>query len=354
MSTNYKASAPYRRRLLRLADSIVAKSAEREKLVAERDKLIKNSMDEFERQRQSFVDRIKMGQERGDVDAIKRYQASVDALPNPRPKLEKDYAPKIDALEKQLTTLKSDFDRVQAQSAPMSAADRQRLEGKRDALTAAGSESEKKWLGLLAQAQKQIDDALTLQNEKVKQNILTDQRRQVIRSDLDKLERERISTARLDQVRRIAARFYREKPEDVSNDKVDLVSNIWFGSLALLAALAGPMTALVSLELQKLGDEGVAGRKPSWLRRTFLSWRWRRVRTIKVLVEVPVEKEVEKRVEVPVERVIKEIIYVPIFTNDPDALRKAMDQTLEKDVAQHLKFSLAGATHGNPAQHETS
>jgi len=323
-------------------------------MIAEREKLTKNSMDEFERQRQSFDERIKMAQERGDTEAIKRYQLQEDALTNPRIKIEKDYAPKVDALDKQLATLKADFDRKQAESAPMSQADRQRLESKRDELRAQISESDKKWQGLLAEANKQINDALTLQSATVRETIAINQRRQAIRAELDKLERDRISTARLDQVRRIAARFYGVKPEDASSDKVDLVSNVWFGSLALLAALAGPMTALVSLELQKLGDEGIRDRRASWSRRTYLTWRWRRVRTIKIPVEVPVEKEVEKRVEVPIEKIVKEIMYVPIFTDDPEALRRAMDQTLEKDVSEQLKFSLAGARNGNSAQHQTS
>jgi len=207
---------------------------------------------------------------------------------------------------------------------------------------------------MLAEANKQINDALTLQSQGVKEDISINQRREAIRRELDKLEKERIETARLDQVRRIAARFYAAKPEDVSSDRVDVVSNIWFGSLALLAALAGPMTALVSLELQKLGDEGIRSRKSGLLRRMLISWRWRRVRTIRVPVEVHVEKEVEKRVEVPVEKVIKEIMYVPIFTDDPDALRRAMDQSLEREVAEHLKFSLAGTANGNSAQHQAS
>ena len=338
----------------RLADTISAKSAEREKVVAEREKFIKNSVDEFERQRQSFDDRLKLAQERNDTEAIRRYQAQEDALANPRPKIEKEYSLRVEALEKDLVTLNVDFDRKQAQSAPMSQLDRQKLEAKRDDLRGQISNSDKKWQSRLSQANSQMNDALTLQSDGVRENITIDKRRQSIGTELDRLERERIQTARLDQIRRIAARFYAAKPEDVTNDKVDFISNIWFGSLALLAALAGPMTALVSLELQKLGDEGIRNKKAGLLRRLLVSWRWRRIRTVKVPVEIPVEREVEKRVEVTVEKIIKEIMYVPIFTDDPEALRRAMDQSLDKDIADHLKFSLAGLANGNTAQYKAS
>ncbi|WP_432284226.1 hypothetical protein SLT36_20815 [Aminobacter sp. BA135] len=41
----------------------------------------------------------------------------------------------------------------------------------------------------------------------------------------------------------------------------------------------------------------------------------------------------------PVERVVKEILYVPLLTDDPDALRKALDADLPSDVAEMVKIS---------------
>jgi hypothetical protein len=61
---------------------------------------------------------------------------------------------------------------------------------------------------------------------------------------------------------------------------------------------------------------------------------------------VPVEKEVEKRVEVPVEKIVKEILYVPILTDDPEAVLRALNETLDKDVADLVTLSLAGPKHG--------
>ena len=89
------------------------------------------------------------------------------------------------------------------------------------------------------------------------------------------------------------------------------------------------------------------GRLSRAIRYTLLKWRWRRVRTVSRPVEVPVEKEVEKRVEVPVERVVKEILYVPILTDDPEAVRRLLDQTLERDVADLVKVSVVGTKNGS-------
>jgi hypothetical protein len=71
------------------------------------------------------------------------------------------------------------------------------------------------------------------------------------------------------------------------------------------------------------------------------------VRSVKVPVEVPVEREVEKRVEVPVERVVKEILYVPILTDDPEAVRRGLRETLDKDIADLVTLSLAGPSRGS-------
>lgn len=59
-------------------------------------------------------------------------------------------------------------------------------------------------------------------------------------------------------------------------------------------------------------------------------------------VEVPVDREVEKRVEVPVEKVVKEILYVPILTDDPDALRRALSEDLPAEVVDLVQVAAKG------------
>ena len=117
-----------------------------------------------------------------------------------------------------------------------------------------------------------------------------------IAGQLSELEKQRIEDARTDQFRRIAARLYGMKPENVTPEQAGFVSNVWSGSLAMLAALAGPVTAIVALALQSIAsrnEKATQGGKLSRLaRRLVLGWRWRRVRTVTVPVEIPVEKEV--------------------------------------------------------------
>ena len=125
------------------------------------------------------------------------------------------------------------------------------------------------------------------------------------------------------------------------------VALVWFGSLAFIAALAGPITAMVALALQRIADQAEDHRESRLsrlVRRMLVRWRWRRVRTVKVPVEVPVDREVEKRVEVPVEKVIKEILYVPVLTDDPEALRRALGRKLPPEVADLVRVSAASAT----------
>jgi hypothetical protein len=64
---------------------------------------------------------------------------------------------------------------------------------------------------------------------------------------------------------------------------------------------------------------------------------------------VPVEKEVEKRVEVPVEKVIKEVLYVPILTDDPDIVRRSLEQELPADIADLVRIKLKGTPNASAA-----
>lgn len=53
--------------------------------------------------------------------------------------------------------------------------------------------------------------------------------------------------------------------------------------------------------------------------------------------------------EKPVEKVIKEILYVPLLTDDPDAVRRALNKRLPKEIADLVKISTAGASRGGKA-----
>jgi hypothetical protein len=115
---------------------------------------------------------------------------------------------------------------------------------------------------------------------------------------------------------------------------------IWFAALSALAALAGPLTAIVALGLQRVSEQreqSYESKLSRFLRKWLLRWRFSRTKSVKIPVEV--EKPVEKIVEVPVEKVVKEILYVPILTDDPDAIRRALRESVPQEVADLVKIS---------------
>jgi hypothetical protein len=330
-----------------LRDRISEKRLERDKFVAERDLQVKTQEDEFGSQRESFVHRIEEAVKNGDSVRKKQYESELDGLTNPRPKLEAQYNPRIDAVQKEIDALQQEFDQKQNGAPTMGASELQRIQNKREELKVRRDQADKAWQQRLDAASTQVEEALKLQATQDVFLADAQKRKDEISSQLSDLETRRIEDARTDQVRRIAARVYGTKPEVVTPEQAGFISVIWFGSLGMLAALAGPLTAIVALALQSIASAGdhraSEGKLSRLVRRVLLRWRWKRVRTVNVPVEVPVEKEVEKRVEVPVERVVKEILYVPILTDDPEAVRRALNATLEKDIADLVTVSLAKA-----------
>ena len=333
-----------------LRDQLTQKKAERDRLTAERDKAIADKVGEFERQRDSFNERIQRYENRGDGETAAKYRNELEQLPNPRSRIEAQYAAKLDPLERDISAMQADFDRRLQNAPPMGPAERQKLESRREDIRARFATSDRDWSERRDAAGKQVEDALRLQSNKVGKVLDQQRRMDDLARELSGLDTRRIEDARTDQVRRIASRIYGSRPEDVSLNQAGFVSIVWFGSLAMLAALAGPMTAIVALSLQNIASQAErtkqGGKLSELIRCLLLSWRWRRVRTVRFPVEVPVEKEIEKRVEVPVEKIIKEILYVPILTDDPDAVRRALSATLEKDVADLVTLSLAGPKNG--------
>ncbi len=138
------------------------------------------------------------------------------------------------------------------------------------------------------------------------------------------------------------------KITDVNQDDLDFAFTVWFGGLALVISVIGTGVALAGLHLQ---DERLhiskekpifrnfirsLGRIPILINRYIwngIKWLWKpKTRTVKERIEVPVEKIVEKpvieekivyqKVEVPKEIIKKEIVHHPLWTDDPDILKK--------------------------------
>ena len=319
---------------------------ERDRIFAERDNKIKDAMDQFEKQRDSFVERIKAAQLSSDHATVSRYDAEVTKLANPRPKIEKEYAPKIDILEQAVSKNKETYNQLLANVPGLSESQRKAIETRvafaKTQLTNFDSDT----TVALSAAQSRIDVAQKKQQE-ISAEIETKQSRiDELALKETSLEKDRIQFARTDQVRRLAGRVFQLKPEEVSEGQAQIVTVVWFGSLALLAALAGPVTAIVALSLQRIAasEDLDKNRKLSrLLRKIILSWRWNRTRQIPVIVETPVDRIVEKTIEVPIEKVIKEILYVPMLTDDPELVKSALNEGLPEDVRELVKLSLKKA-----------
>lgn len=329
----------------RAKEFLEEKQAALSALVERRDREIKDAVEQFERQRDSYVDRIKSARETGDLASVQRNEEGLNKLTNPRLKKEAEFAPKLAELEPAVAAARAEYERLRQDSPPMTLQDKQRLEARRNDLEKLYDGTAADWDRKLDEARTALaaaQEAATRKSETLAKN---QQRQEAIATELSRLETERLPVARNDQIRRLAARWYGLKPEDVTDAQAGTVSTIWFASLAFIAALAGPITAMVALALQRIGAQPEVQRDSKLsrlLRRMLLRWRWRRVR--KVPVQVPVDREVEKRVEVPVEveKVVKEILYVPILTDDPEALRRALDRELPPEVIDLVKVSAKG------------
>jgi hypothetical protein len=329
----------------RAKELLEEKQAALSALVERRDREIKDAVEQFERQRDSYVDRIKSARETGDLASVQRNEEGLNKLTNPRLKKEAEFAPKLAELEPAVAAARAEYERLRQDSPPMTLQDKQRLEARRNDLEKLYDGTAADWDRKLDEARTALaaaQEAATRKSETLAKN---QQRQETIATELSRLETERLPVARNDQIRRLAARWYGLKPEDVTDAQAGTVSTIWFASLAFIAALAGPITAMVALALQRIGAQSEVQRDSKLsrlLRRMLLRWRWRRVR--KVLVQVPFDREVEKRVEVPVEveKVVKEILYVPILTDDPEALRRALDRELPPEVIDLVKVSAKG------------
>ena len=155
--------------------------------------------------------------------------------------------------------------------------------------------------------------------------------------ELKKLQAERIKQARLDQVRRFASKWFGISPEEVNNEQAGKFALIWFGSLSILAALAGPVTAVTALSLQHIANvkrlrlensedapKFTAGERfYRSLRHLIVHWRFERKKTVIK--------------EVPVQQVVKEFVYIPLLADEPDEVHELLERDLPEEVRAEIK-----------------
>ncbi len=304
-------------------------------------------------QRDSYVERLR--NENATEDQKRAWTNELSRLVNPVPALKAKFEVQLSELDQRISETRAKYEVARSKMTEGTQLQRGLAESRRADLLLVLSNSDKKWAVEKDKARQALSDAQTSISERTKLLVEVRERQRVKRKQLEELEKKRISLARRDQVQRIASRVYGTNPEDVGPDKANLIALIWFGSLAGLAALAGPVTAMVALGLQRIGlaTTGSMVQSPisRLLRRLLLSWRWKRTRTVKVEVEKPVEKivEVERRVEVPIEKIVKEILYVPLLTDDPEAVRKSLYESVPPEVADVVKVTLSGRGRGSQA-----
>ena len=170
----------------------------------------------------------------------------------------------------------------------------------------------------------------------------------VLRQEEVQLETERRRQAQLDQIRRLATLeiFSDQKnlaPEDVSESAMKKVASLWFGTLALLAALAGPFTAITSLTLKNLAKReeqnslnalGKPIRHRGIVAQLFLSIRylivhWRRRR---------IETRIQER-----EVVVPKYHYVPVPADDPQEIWDFLENTdVPVEVKEQVEARMMG------------
>jgi hypothetical protein len=143
------------------------------------------------------------------------------------------------------------------------------------------------------------------------------------------------------QIYRIAMMFSPDAatPADVPRGVVDMVAKVWFSSLAMVIAITGILLALASQVVKDPKQTSVRGNSSlaATFRRLLIDMRkrQRRPKIVETIIEREVEKIVEITKEIPVDKVVlkevvvevvkKEIVHVPVYSDDPDLIKKSSD-----------------------------
>ena len=169
---------------------------------------------------------------------------------------------------------------------------------------------------------------------------------------IEVLQAERIKQARLDQVRRLASKFYDVKPEAVTEDQAGSVALVWFGSLSLLAALAGPVTAITALSLKNIAQ--VRRRRLTEPQRAlelkFGDKFYRSMRYFIVHWRFSRKKTVIK--EVAVQQVVKEYVYLPLLADEPDEVVDMLERELPEEVRAEIKGRVVDINSDDAAKNQ--
>ena len=199
----------------------------------------------------------------------------------------------------------------------------------------------------IGKAQTQLLKIQDDENRALTTSLADNERLSVLRQQEAELESQRRRKAQLDQIRRLAASgFFSDgediKAEDVTDAAAKKVGVIWAGSLAVLAALVGPLTAIVALALQSIADHetrktqnalgkpvrthGVVHKLFYSLRSFVVNWRRKRVET----------RIQEREIQVP------QYVYVPVPMDNPQELLEFLDNELPDEVKAEVEGRVLG------------
>jgi hypothetical protein len=335
-----------------LERQIRTRSGELDQVIQRRDNEVQQRGGAFERQRDSFDRRIAEARNAGDLAAVRRYEEERARLRNPIPEILERYAPDVQRLETELRTSRGQQLALETNESEGDKQARQALEQRRASVEQERIALEQQWQERRNLTLSRLESAQNEQRRTAEEVAVLRTTATKLRNELAEIDKERVAVARVDQVRRFAGRIYGKQPENVQVDEADFIAVVWFGSLAGLAAFAGPLTAMVALGLQRsaeMREQRHTRSLSTYLRRWLIRWRFRRTKKVPFRVEIPVDREVEKRIEVPVEKVIKEILYVPVLTDDPDAVRKSLSKDLPAEIADLVRVKFKDEAHAGPA-----
>lgn len=327
--------------VLLIQNQINAAEEKRAKIIEEREQRIKERVAAFERQRDSFESRLRDAKNRNEQALADDIQLQLTKLKNPVPGITAEYAERIASLDSAIKDNERKLAAIQTSAEKDAATRSTELTAQRQSIEAQLNESNKKWEDQLRTARERLSQAQATASTQDAEIAKARERQTEVESRLAELDGQRIALASDDQVRRLAGRIYGVKPENVNDEQASFVSVVWFGSLAALAALAGPLTAMVALALQNINS---SDKRESRLSRTFrraiISWRRNRRKNKGPQLATPPVTE---------EKIIKEILYVPVLTNDPAQVRAAISKDLPKEVSDLVRMSMKEEPVGNPA-----
>lgn len=304
----------------------------------------------FQEQQLSFREQIAAYLKAGERGLAKKIQRKLDRLPNPANK--EPWKDRRRQYERDVKILNQEKDRnvssreeivSQISVSPEITAEISRLQiNREETLNGLSEQIRKLYEQKAGYAQSEFD--------KLGQQSADQRAAEILEQQLISLQSERTSIANKNQIRRMAGTIYGVNAVEVTDKQEKTTSKIYVGSLAGLAALAGPLTAIVALALQaiaarerrkleNIGKQTFKDKFWNTLRRRLVKAKHRRTKTVIREVPIEVEVKVDKLVEVPV--LEKEFVYIPLLTDDPEKMMEDLEKKLPKEAFDRIKVGIS-------------